>query len=128
MRLTAKFQLYSFIGRGDSYEVNHNFQIYKTTIMICMQLTHSARTLSARDNQKIQIWELCPSASLLSYGRPQIWICWLSLADRVRALWVSCMHIIMFFFINLKVMIDFIAISPTNKAIKFIKPHSYLHN
>ena len=38
-----------------------------------MQLTHSARTLSARDNQQIQIWELCPSASLLSYGRPQIW-------------------------------------------------------
>ena len=36
-------------------------------------LIHSAHTPSARANQKKQIWGLCPSASLRSFGRSQIW-------------------------------------------------------
>ena len=50
MRLTAKFQLCSFIGRGDSYEVNHNFQIYKKTHND-MHATYPQRTHSICQRQ-----------------------------------------------------------------------------
>ena len=36
-------------------------------------LTHSARTPPARANQKKSFEGGCPSASLQSFGRPQIW-------------------------------------------------------
>ena len=35
--------------------------------------THNACTPPARANPKTIIWGLCPSASLQSFGRPQIW-------------------------------------------------------